>query len=440
MNAYEVNFDGIVGPTHNYAGLSFGNIASIEHRQYLSNPKEAALQGLEKMKLMADMGVVQAVFPPQIRPDLTVLRAIGFTGSDAAVIIAAYKKVPKLFSEVCSASTMWAANAATVSPSADSTDGKVHFTPANLASTFHRSIEAQATSKMLRAIFNHDRYFSHHAPLPGGCQFSDEGAANHTRFCRTYGEKGVQLFVYGRKHFDSKLATPERYPARQSLEASQAIARLHNLSNDGVVFAQQNPAAIDAGAFHNDVVAVGNQHLFFYHALAFADKQPLLDELSAKTEGLIKFIEVSQNEISIEEAVNTYLFNSQIVTLTDASMTILAPRECEENPHTHAFLQNLVTLPKMPIRRVKYINLRQSMMNGGGPACLRLRVALTREELGAIAQGVILNNELYNALKDWINKYYRDRLAPADLADPLLYEENLRALNALSRILRIGPF
>ena len=27
--AYEVNFDGLVGPTHNYAGLSYGNVASL---------------------------------------------------------------------------------------------------------------------------------------------------------------------------------------------------------------------------------------------------------------------------------------------------------------------------------------------------------------------------------------------------------------------------
>ena len=30
MSGYEINFDGLVGPTHHYAGLSFGNEASTK--------------------------------------------------------------------------------------------------------------------------------------------------------------------------------------------------------------------------------------------------------------------------------------------------------------------------------------------------------------------------------------------------------------------------
>ncbi|MGA8031441.1 MAG: N-succinylarginine dihydrolase, partial [Casimicrobiaceae bacterium] len=44
-----MNFDGIPGPTHNYSGLAQGNLAAERNAQQVSNPREAALQGLEKM-------------------------------------------------------------------------------------------------------------------------------------------------------------------------------------------------------------------------------------------------------------------------------------------------------------------------------------------------------------------------------------------------------
>ena len=51
--AREFNFDGLVGPSHNYAGLSFGNVASFSNVKSASNPKQAALQGLAKMRALA---------------------------------------------------------------------------------------------------------------------------------------------------------------------------------------------------------------------------------------------------------------------------------------------------------------------------------------------------------------------------------------------------
>lgn len=245
MAAYEMNFDGLVGPTHNYGGLSYGNVASQSNSQVVSSPREAAKQGLAKMKALMDMGFKQGVLAPQERPDVAALRRLGFTGSDVEVIQRAAREAMPLLVASCSASSMWTANSCTVSPSADTADGRVHFTAANLNCKFHRSIEHPTTSRVLQAMFANQAHFAHHPALPAVAQFGDEGAANHTRFCKGYGDAGVEFFVYGRSAFDTRYPAPARYPARQTLEASQAVARLHGLSEAGVVYAQQNPAVID---------------------------------------------------------------------------------------------------------------------------------------------------------------------------------------------------
>ena len=151
ITTIEANFDGLVGPTHNYAGLSAGNNASTSNAGGASNPKEAALQGLQKMKALQDLGLVQGVLPPQERPDLHTLRKLGFSGSDVQVLASAAKQAPLQLAACCSASSMWTANAATVSPSADCSDKRIHFTPANLNGMFHRSIEHETTGRSLKA-------------------------------------------------------------------------------------------------------------------------------------------------------------------------------------------------------------------------------------------------------------------------------------------------
>ena len=153
MNAWEVNFDGLPGLTHHYAGLSFGNEASTKHRYRVSNPQLAAKQGLKKMKALADAGYPQGIIPPQERPNIPLLRQIGFSGSDEQVLEKASRQAPELLSAASSASSMWVANAATVSPSADSLDGRVHLTVANLNDKFHRASEAPTTEALLKAIF-----------------------------------------------------------------------------------------------------------------------------------------------------------------------------------------------------------------------------------------------------------------------------------------------
>ncbi|UUY06819.1 N-succinylarginine dihydrolase [Pseudomonas sp. J452] len=440
MSAYEMNFDGLVGPTHNYGGLSYGNVASQSNSQVASNPKEAALQGLGKMKALMEMGFKQGVFAPQERQDVAALRSLGFAGSDAQVIAQAAKQAMPLLAAVSSASSMWTANSCTVSPSADTADGRVHFTAANLNCKFHRSIEHPTTSRVLGAMFASEQHFAHHAALPAVGQFGDEGAANHTRFCKGYGDAGVEFFVYGRSAFDSRYPAPLRYPARQTLEASQAIARLHGLSDEGVVYAQQNPAVIDQGVFHNDVIAVGNGEVLFYHQDAFLDTEQVLAELAAKLGrrgGNFQAVCVPREAVTVDDAVRSYLFNSQLLTRADGNMLLIVPEECRNNANVWGYLQQL-TSGNGPIREVKVFDLKQSMQNGGGPACLRLRVALKDNELAAVNPGVIMTPSLYETLTVWVGKHYRDRLAESDLADPQLLIECRTALDELTQILKLG--
>lgn len=327
-------------------------------------------------------------------------------------------------------------------PSIDSIDQRVHFTPANLSYEFHRSIEADFTARLLKTIFKEAVFFHHHHPLPGGTFFADEGAANHTRFCKQYGNIGVQLFVYGRQSFRANALMPTVFPARQTLEASQANARNHKLYPDRVIFAQQNPRAIDAGMFHNDVASVGNRNVFIYHEAAFVAPDQLIDDISRKAEEFCDMsmhcIKIEESKVSLQDAVSSYLFNSQLLSNPDDSMVLLAPEECRNYPLVSAAIENLVYGLENPIKEVHYIKLDQSMRNGGGPACLRLRIVLNEKELAATHPGVFLTQSLYKKLKDWIGRHYRDQLVPGDLADPRLLQEMRHALDELTRILNLG--
>jgi len=438
VSASEFNFDGLVGPTHNYSGLSYGNVASLANEALSSNPREAALQGLAKMKHLHDLGLAQAVIPPHERPDVSSLRRLGFLGDDADVVARAGREAPRLLAACSSASAMWTANAATVSPSSDTADGRVHFTPANLVDKFHRSLEAATTARLLRAIFPEGPHFAHHDPLPAVAQFGDEGAANHTRFCAAHGDPGLELFVYGRLGFGAADVAPGRYPARQSREAGESIARLHGLDAARCSFLQQNPAVIDAGVFHNDVIAVGNESVMLQHELAFIEASESWVAIRAVLGGRpFHRIMVSEARVDLSETVETYLFNSQLVTLPSGDMSLIVPVECRESPSVWAFLQEVLDGDN-PIRSIEVLDLRQSMRNGGGPACLRLRLVLNESERRALSGGVVLDEPLYARLVQWVQRHYRDRLSGADLADAALLRESREALDELTAILGIG--
>ncbi|MET3108736.1 succinylarginine dihydrolase [Oxalobacteraceae bacterium GrIS 2.11] len=438
-NTREFNFDGLVGPSHNYAGLSFGNVASSSNIKSASNPKEAALQGLAKMHALAQRGFAQALLPPQDRPNFRLLRQLGFTGSDAQVIEGAARSSPVLLASAYSASPMWTANAATVSPSADTSDGRAHFTVANLNNKLHRSFEHTQTEKALRAIFHDEKHFAVHQALPPTPAFGDEGAANHTRLCAQHGAAGVELFVYGRSEFDAAIVGPRKFPARQTIEASQAVARLHGLQAARTVYVQQNPDTIDQGVFHNDVIAVGSGNVLFYHQEAFINETASIDACRAAMQHVgaeFNPIQVDSKLVSVSDAVSSYLFNSQLLLKSTGKMALLVPQECSENKQVANYLNDLIASGGA-IDELLSFELRQSMRNGGGPACLRLRVALTEAQALAMHQGVVFTEALYKRLVTWVERHYRDTLLPEDLADPALAIEVHTALDELSGILNL---
>ncbi|MEO6603461.1 MAG: N-succinylarginine dihydrolase [Polyangiaceae bacterium] len=427
----EYNFDGLVGPTHHYAGLSYGNLASARHRGQIGDPRSAALQGLEKARFLAKLGVGQALLPPTLRPNLRALHRLGFSGATRDVLPRALRVAPELLALCSSSSSMWAANAATVAPSCDTADGRVHFTPANLSSMFHRSLEAETTTATLRAIFADPERFVVHDPVPTGLLFADEGAANHTRLVT---EQGV-LHVFGWGRAADVSETSQAFPARQTREASVACARLHGLREDQLAFLQQAPAGIDAGAFHSDVLCVGNAQLFLVHELAFAGAAPLT-ELRQRLGDELELVVATNAELPVHDAVHAYPFNSQLVSLPEGGMAVIAPEESRNTPAARAFLERVLS-ENNAVRAVHYVDVNGSMKNGGGPACLRLRVPLTDEEVSAIPARVRLDDTLYDDVRAWILRHYRDRVSPADLGDPDFFEHNQRALSELSSLLDV---
>ena len=434
--AIEVNFDGLIGPSHNYGGMSDGNLASTGNAGEASNPREAALQGLEKMRLLVRAGFTQGILPPLPRPNFDLLVGAGFGGADDQIIEVAAKSHPRLLKAAYSASAMWAANAATVSPSADTADGRLHLTAANLSTMLHRSFEHPDTVASLLSLFDDPDHFAVHAALPSHSDFSDEGAANHVRLSAEHGAKGVELFVHGRDTSLSRAGFPER----QTRLACESLARSHGLDTAQTVHARQSKAAIDAGAFHNDVVCVGTLETLFFHELAFAETDRVLGEISNAANGLftLKPVMVAQAEVPIEDAIRSYLFNSQLLQWPgEDRLVLLAPLETQENDKTRAYCESMVA-GNGPIGRVQYVDVRQSMRNGGGPACLRLRVVMTAQEIAACHQSSLMDDDKIDALQDVVANTYRDQLTPADLADSEFAKECQAAREALLGVLDLS--
>jgi len=432
---YEVNFDGLIGPTHNFAGLAYGNTASLSSRYQISYPKQAALEGLRKMKLLHSLGLKQGMVPPQVRPDVNTLRRHGYAGSDEAVLRQAGEEDFNLLLKCASASSMWAANAATVSPSADTADGKVHITPANLITHSHRRLEVRQTYRFLNCIFGGEAFVVH-KPLEDNGAMLDEGAANYMRLVPAHGKEGLNIFVYGKKAGE----VDGRYPVRQTFEASQAIARQHKLKDENTFFVRQNPDAIDHGAFHNDVIAMSNENILIYHEQAFVNARETLKKISSRFSDLhspeLCLIEISEQQLTLKEVVTSYLFNSQLVTKPNGDMVIVAPNESKEGRPRQCL--DAILKGDNPVKDVEFVSLAQSMANGGGPACLRLRVVLSEAQLAQVPEGFLLKEETFGLLEDWINEYYRDELHIEELKNYPFFEESRRTLLALTRLLEMG--
>jgi len=426
MSAIEINFDGLIGPSHNYAGLSLGNVASASNAGAVSRPREAALQGLGKMRRLMDLGLVQGFLPPQRRPHWPVLQRLGFRGSAAEVCAAAWRADPGLLARAMSASAMWTANAATVSPAADSGDGRCHLTVANLASMAHRSIEAEDTHRVLARVFADPRHFAVHAPVPSS--YGDEGAANHMRMARQHGAPGIELFVYGE-------ARPGGFPARQDRRASEAVARLHGLDPARTCFIAQSRAAIDAGAFHNDVVAVANEGVLLVHEQAFEDQPGVLAEILRKLPEAV-IVEVPVAEVSLADAIGSYLFNSQIVTLPSGEMALVVPAETQDCAPVKAWLDRFIG-GNGPVGRLEVMNVRESMRNGGGPACLRLRVVTDEAGRAAIDPAFLLDAPRWEQLHRLVEAHWPEAIDPAELGQADVWQAWGAAYDALDAW--IGP-
>lgn len=431
----ELHLEGLPGPTHNYGGLAPGNVASERHRGAVAYPREAALQSLRLMRWMVQAGIPNAILPPLPRPDLAFLQRLGFGGATPTptLTLAAAAAEPAMLTRAYATASMWTANAATVAASAETRDGRVHLVTANMVTQLHRALEAAYTDRLLRRVFADARYFAVHAPLPSHPLLGDEGAANHTRLV---GDDGLpyHLFVYGQAETGPR---PTRHPARQTLAASQAVARLLQLDPARTLFVQQHPDAIDAGVFHNDVICVGSETLLLVHQGAFVDQQAVLTTLREHVPGLFIW-EVDAADVSLTQAVQTYLFNSRLLRLPDGRWHLAAPSACESEPAVAQQLAAAVADAHHPLAAVSYHDLRQSMQNGGGPACLRLRVPLTSDELAVVHPGVRLHDAKIDALEAWVRRHYRETLTPADLADVALAEEAAAAHAALWELLQLG--
>ncbi len=412
MSLVEINFDGIVGPSHNYAGLSLGNIASASHKGDASFPRAAALQGIAKMRGNMERGLAQGFLLPLPRPNYGLLRDLGVGESLNGPLLAA----------AWSASNMWTANAATVSPAPDTDDGLCHLTPANLVTMLHRGQEWRDTKRQLDLAFADPRHFKVHDAVPAS--FGDEGAANHMRFCEGHGSPGVEAFVWGRQG--------GKFPARQHEQASRAVARLHRLDPDACVFIEQNPEAIAAGAFHNDVVAVANERVLFTHARAFADQQGAYAAIRAAFPAL-EVVEVPEDAVSLEEAIRTYLFNAQLLTLPSGEMALVVPSECQESPSVRSWCEKMLA-SNGPIRQVIPVDVRQSMANGGGPACLRLRVVADPATVDA---RFLLDDAKATRIEAVVAEMWPERIEPSEIGSETLAERVMDAREALLGVLAL---
>ncbi|MET1110949.1 MAG: N-succinylarginine dihydrolase [Allosphingosinicella sp.] len=414
MPLAEINFDGIIGPSHNYSGLSLGNLASATNKGLVSHPRSAALQGLAKMRHNLRLGLAQGLLPPHRRPDRAWLAELGSRVEEVPASLR-----PAAFS----ASAMWAANAATVSPAPDTADGRCHLTIANLRTMAHRSHEAPETLAQLRLAFADEDRFAVHPPVPG--TFGDEGAANHMRLCAAHGEAGIEIFVYGTR------GGP--FPVRQHDEASRAIARRHGLDPERSLFVAQSEEAIAAGAFHNDVVAVANESVLFAHEQAFDDRSSFYAELKRRLPQ-VEIVEVPASSVSLEDAIRSYLFNAQLVTLPAGGMALILPEEARETPSVWTWLQAMAA-GNGPIRELFVVDVRQSMANGGGPACLRLRVVAEPE---TVDPRFMVDEAKLDRLAAVVEAEWPERIEPADLLDPPLWMRMEGARAALLGTLGLG--
>ncbi|HYQ17449.1 MAG TPA: N-succinylarginine dihydrolase, partial [Polyangiaceae bacterium] len=185
------------------------------------------------------------------------------------------------------------------------------------------------------------------------------------------------------------------------------------------------------------VLAVGNGSLLLLHERAFVDTAALLDELRARLGADFRAIVGSEAELPLKDAVAAYPFNSQLLTLPSGQMHIVAPLEAHNNAAARRFLERALAECSL-ISGIDYLDVNGSMKNGGGPACLRLRVPLDAAQLDHVLPSVSFDEQLEQKLTSIVERRYRDRLSLADIADPQLVREAHTALDELTQALGLG--
>jgi succinylarginine dihydrolase len=414
----EIQIDGFIGPTHHFGGLGVGNVASQQSQWRTSHPRSAGLEGLAKMEQVASLGVPQFFLPPLIRPDWQFLEQHGYRGERSDILKRCGDENPQLLSAAYSSSFMWTANSATTASGVDTRDGRSHAVVANLCASLHRGIEARGRWQQLKDWTKGVEGIEIHEPLEAESALRDEGAANHMRLCDSSGIlAGLHLFVH-EPTADLKQVGAPKFRSRQGKRASEKVADILQLPDARRLFLEQTRLAIDAGVFHNDVIATSHRDLLVCHEDAFVDQQQSLsricDAFSRCTGETLHVIEVPRSKLPLGEAVRTYLFNSQIVTGLDHRMHLICPSQCSESTAARSLVDAWIAAPNNPIHDVTYVPLSESMANGGGPACLRLRWTLPESVLNSRMSVWRWTPERGEQLRNWVERYYVERLSYAD--------------------------
>jgi succinylarginine dihydrolase len=162
-------------------------------------------------------------------------------------------------------------------------------------------------------------------------------------------------------------------------------------------------------------VAVANEQLLFTHEQAFADKDAFYADLRAALP-CVDIIEVPASAVSLSDAIKSYLFNAQLVTLPDGGMALILPTEARDTPSVWTWLEQMIA-SNGPIRQLVPVDVRQSMANGGGPACLRLRVVADPAD---IDPRFLVDEAELDGIATIVSQYWPESIAPQDLSDTRL--------------------
>ena len=441
----EVNIDGMIGPSHHFGGLGVENKASELNRSQASSPRSAALQGLAKMELLASYGIPQFYLPPPVRPAWKWLESLGYCGDKACVLRDCYQEQPTLLSAAYSSAFMWTANAASVSCGSDTRSKRAKIKLANLNANLHRSIEESERLPQLERMFEAVEHVDVLRGLSSSRPLSDEGAANVMRFFSRVGAGGVYAFVYGNEAAESresednskKADGKRRRQPRQTRMASAMVARSLDLEPGDCFLIQQTSDAIDAGVFHNDVIATSHENLLFYHELAFHNseeavagiKKRFLEKTGEKLEACL----VESSDLRLDDAVDTYLFNSQICTDIDGGWRMFVPENCNQSESVQRTLERLqAQYPRLV--SIDYCPLAESMRNGGGPACLRLRISLTPSQIDQIPASMRISLSTLSQLRKLVETEYPEKVEPSDFVNPDFAEQCERISLQIARL------